>query len=174
MPPWFIEKNSGFRSSRTTRRSVTDEIATIATWVDSGAPRGNPADMPPPRRYADAAGWTIGTPDLIVSSPVMTVKATRARLAWRGRTHPDRVDRGPLRSGGRVQGGAGRRGQPTSGWADRQAISTISAFITRGCTKSTQRTASCGRPAMDSAAASISCTSWATTPRFIPPRRACC
>ena len=45
------------------RRGNRDDRA----WVDAGAPQGNPADMPPPRQYADAAGWTIGTPDLVVS-----------------------------------------------------------------------------------------------------------
>jgi hypothetical protein len=43
--------------------------------VDSGAPQGNPADMPPPRQFADSNSWSIGTPDLIVSAPLLTVKA---------------------------------------------------------------------------------------------------
>ena len=52
-----------------------DEIAKIATWADSGAPRGNPADMPPPLKFADASDMAIGTPDLIVSTPSVHVKA---------------------------------------------------------------------------------------------------
>ena len=38
-----------------------EEIATIVKWVDAGAPRGNPADMPPPRQFADSSKWQIGT-----------------------------------------------------------------------------------------------------------------
>src|SRR5207237_3346872 len=51
-----------------------DEIALIAKWADSGAPRGNPADMPPPKVYADRSVWAIGTPDLIVKSKDLFVK----------------------------------------------------------------------------------------------------
>jgi len=41
------------------------EIATIAEWVDAGAPEGNPADLPPAPKFAD--GWQIGTPDLVLT-----------------------------------------------------------------------------------------------------------
>ena len=34
-----------------------------------GAPEGNPADMPPPRQFADADKWHIGQPDMVVSMP---------------------------------------------------------------------------------------------------------
>jgi hypothetical protein len=78
MPPWFIEKNVGIQKFKDDPSLSDEEIATIARWVDSGAPRGNPADMPPPRIFADAAGWSIGTPDLVVSSPVSIVKAVAA------------------------------------------------------------------------------------------------
>ena len=75
MPPWFIEKNVGIQKFKDDISLSDQEIATIGAWVDSGAPRGNPADMPPPRQFLDANAWNIGEPDLIVSSPVMTVKA---------------------------------------------------------------------------------------------------
>jgi hypothetical protein len=86
MPPWFIEKGIGIQSFKDDPSLTDAEIADIATWVDNGAPQGNPADMPPPRRYADASGWSIGTPDLIVSSPVMTVNARAAD--WHGEVGP--------------------------------------------------------------------------------------
>ena len=75
MPPWFIEKDIGIQKFKDDISLSEEEIATIARWVDGGAQRGNPADMPPPRQFADAAGWSFGTPDLVVSSPVVTVKA---------------------------------------------------------------------------------------------------
>jgi hypothetical protein len=78
MPPWFIEKNIGIQKFKDDPSLSDAEIATIAAWVDGGAPRGNAKDMPPPRQYADAAGWTIGTPDLIVSSPAATIEAVAA------------------------------------------------------------------------------------------------
>lgn len=75
MPPWFIEKNVGIQKFKDDPSLSDEEIATIEKWVDSGSPRGNPADMPPARQYADGIGWTIGEPDIVVSSPVVTVKA---------------------------------------------------------------------------------------------------
>jgi mono/diheme cytochrome c family protein len=75
MPPWFIEKNVGIQKFKDDISLSDEEIAKIGTWVDSGAPQGNPADMPPPRQFADSNVWSIGTPDLIVSSPLITVKA---------------------------------------------------------------------------------------------------
>ncbi len=86
MPPWFIEKNIGIQRFKNDPSLSDDEIAMIANWANAGAPRGNPVDMPPPRQYADATGWTIGTPDLIVSTPVLTVKARGAD--WHGEIGP--------------------------------------------------------------------------------------
>ena len=76
MPPWFIEKNIGIQQYKGDISLTDDEIDTIARWADGGAPRGNPADMPPPLTFLDAADWAIGKPDLIVSSPTVTVKGT--------------------------------------------------------------------------------------------------
>mgnify|MGYP001465420052 CR=1 FL=1 len=78
MPPWFIEKNIGIQHFKDDVSLSDKEIATIATWADTGAPQGNPADMPAPMVWSDASKWSIGTPDLIVSSPVMTMPAVGA------------------------------------------------------------------------------------------------
>ena len=75
MPPWFIEKNIGVQKFKDDISLSDEEIAKIGAWVDSGAPQGNPADMPPPRQFADSNSWSIGEPDLIVSAPLLTVKA---------------------------------------------------------------------------------------------------
>ena len=48
MPPWFIDKTVGIQDYKDDFSLSEKEIATIAAWVDAGAPRGNPADMPPP------------------------------------------------------------------------------------------------------------------------------
>jgi hypothetical protein len=76
MPPWYIEKDVGIQQYKNDPSLSDDEILTIAKWADTGAPQGNPADMPPPRQFADANKWLIGEPDLIVKSPEVTVKAT--------------------------------------------------------------------------------------------------
>src|SRR5581483_6400562 len=46
------------------RRLTDQEIATIAQWVDAGAPEGNPADLPPPVTYSDGK-WQGGEPDFV-------------------------------------------------------------------------------------------------------------
>src|SRR5438552_12401041 len=47
MPPWYVEKNIGIQQFHNDPSLSDDEIAMIAKWADSGAPRGNPADKPP-------------------------------------------------------------------------------------------------------------------------------
>ena len=78
MPPWFIDKNIGIQYFKDDISLTDEQIATFAAWADAGAPRGTPADMPPPIEWADVNEWSLGTPDLIVSSPVMTVPAVAA------------------------------------------------------------------------------------------------
>jgi len=68
MPPWHIDKNVGVRHFKNDRSLSDEQIATIVKWVDGGALRGNPADMPPPREFEDQDKWHI-TPDLIVELP---------------------------------------------------------------------------------------------------------
>ena len=75
MPPWFIEKGVGIQAFKDDISLSEAEIETIAAWVDSGAPRGNPADLPPARVFAGADEWDIGEPDLIVDSPSITMAA---------------------------------------------------------------------------------------------------
>jgi hypothetical protein len=75
MPPWYIEKNIGIQQYKDDPSLSDEEIAKIAKWADSGAPLGNPADMPPLRHFEDANTWNIGPPDVIVSTKEITVKA---------------------------------------------------------------------------------------------------
>ena len=75
MPPWYIEKNIGIQHYKNDPSLSDEEVAKIAKWADSGAPRGNPADAPKPVVFPDGAAWHAGEPDLIVESPEITVKA---------------------------------------------------------------------------------------------------
>ncbi len=47
MPPYRYDRNVGIQHLKDDLRLSEKEIETIAKWVDSGAPQGNPADMPP-------------------------------------------------------------------------------------------------------------------------------
>src|SRR4029453_18015841 len=72
MPPWHLDRTVGEYDPDP---SLTDDqIATIAKWVDSGSPKGDPKDAPPPRTFPAADKWQFGEePDLIVTSPPITV-----------------------------------------------------------------------------------------------------
>ena len=74
MPPFHIDKSIGITKFKNDPSLTNEEIATIARWVDGGAPRGNPADMPPPREFADSGAWQF-TPDIVVKFPAYKVPA---------------------------------------------------------------------------------------------------
>jgi len=69
MPPWYIDRHVGITSFKGDPSLTDAEIAVISRWVDQGAPAGNPADMPPPRQFAEVDKWHIGKPDMVVSLP---------------------------------------------------------------------------------------------------------
>jgi Flp pilus assembly protein TadD len=72
MPPWKPEPGKG--DFQDARALAPHELASIQRWIASGAPRGDPADLPPLPRWAD--GWRLGSPDLVVRMPeVYTVPA---------------------------------------------------------------------------------------------------
>ncbi len=62
MPPWFADTKVGVHFSN--QMTLTDaEINTLVSWVDNGAPEGNPKDKPAPLTFTD--GWNI-RPDVVV------------------------------------------------------------------------------------------------------------
>jgi hypothetical protein len=76
MPPWHLDRNVGIQQFKENPSLTDEEIATIVNWVDGGAQKGNPADMPPQRQFADGSEWGIGKPDLVVRFPAYKVPAT--------------------------------------------------------------------------------------------------
>lgn len=64
MPPWDADPAIGEYINDP--RLTDEEVETIVTWVDTGARRGKPGDMPPPLEFPDEE-WSIGTPDLILT-----------------------------------------------------------------------------------------------------------
>jgi hypothetical protein len=75
MPPFHIDRTIGIQKFKNDPSLTDAEIATVVDWVAAGAPRGNPADMPPPRQFADGSEWLIGKPDLVVRFPAYKVPA---------------------------------------------------------------------------------------------------
>jgi hypothetical protein len=72
MPPWFADKSAGTFANDP---SLTDqEIATITSWADGGAPQGDLKDMPKPPQFTE--GWQLGEPDQIVELPEIQIPAT--------------------------------------------------------------------------------------------------
>jgi len=63
MPPWMPHGGPAYKGER----KLSDaDIATLARWVDAGAPEGDRAEAPAPVQYTE--GWRNGPPDLILTS----------------------------------------------------------------------------------------------------------
>jgi hypothetical protein len=75
MPPWFVEKDIGIQKFKNDPSLSDEEIEKIGKWVNAGAPRGNPANMPPSLNFDESEKWTIGEPDLVLKSKEVTVPA---------------------------------------------------------------------------------------------------
>ena len=75
MPPFYLERNIGIQHFKNDTGLSDIQVAKIAKWADTGALEGNPADLPPAIALTDTSKWTLGEPDLIVSTPEVTMKA---------------------------------------------------------------------------------------------------
>src|SRR5438874_116971 len=64
MPPW--KPVTGCGQFNAPRVLSADDIATLAKWVDNGAPEGNRAELPTPLDFS--SGWVLGDPDLVVGN----------------------------------------------------------------------------------------------------------
>ena len=62
MPPWFADPHFG--SFANDARLSASEIEVIKAWVDSGAPEGDPRDLPPAPVFIE--GWRLGKPDVVI------------------------------------------------------------------------------------------------------------
>jgi len=86
MPPWHIDRTVGIQEFKNDRSLSDEQIETIVRWIDGGAPKGDPSDMPPPKAWPDESKWNFaelfgGPPDLVVRSTPYTQKA-QANDAW--------------------------------------------------------------------------------------------
>jgi hypothetical protein len=85
MPPWHLDKTVGIQQYKNDRSLSDAEINTIVSWVEAGAPEGDPKLAPPPAKFPDPAVWQFaekfGPPDLIVKSEKYNV-APRGQDKW--------------------------------------------------------------------------------------------
>jgi len=65
MPPWHADPKYGEFTND--RRLSPGDVATIASWVDQGAPEGNAKDLQAAPKFLD--GWNIGKPDIVFYMP---------------------------------------------------------------------------------------------------------
>jgi len=65
MPPWPPEP--GYGDFKDARRLSDEQIHLLAEWVNAGAPRGDPSDLPPAPQFNN--GWQMGQPDVILRMP---------------------------------------------------------------------------------------------------------
>lgn len=76
MPPWFVEKDFGIQHFKNDPSLSDMDLAKISKWADTGAPEGNPADLPPAKDLGGNSKWTAGEPDLILKTAWINVKSS--------------------------------------------------------------------------------------------------
>lgn len=75
MPPYYIERDNGIQDYKSNPSLTEGQIAMIAEWVQNGIPRGNPQDAPEELTFEDGDVWRSGTPDIIIRSAPIVMKA---------------------------------------------------------------------------------------------------
>lgn len=91
MPPWHIDQTVGIQKFKNDMSLSEDQIAKISRWVDSGAPMGDPKDMPAAKVFPTDDTWQLakqfGKPDLIIESDPYTMPAKSQDQWWRPMTN---------------------------------------------------------------------------------------
>jgi len=88
MPPWHIDPSVGVRKFKNDMSLSEDQIDTIVRWIDSGAPMGDPKDMPAPKPLETDNEWRavkdgFGPPDLVIKSEEYVMPAQHQDMWWR-------------------------------------------------------------------------------------------
>ncbi|HKF42849.1 MAG TPA: ascorbate-dependent monooxygenase [Thermoanaerobaculia bacterium] len=65
MPPFHVD--TGCNEFKNDPSLSSSDLGTITKWVLSGAPEGDPKDLPAPLTFPST--WTLGTPDLALAMP---------------------------------------------------------------------------------------------------------
>jgi len=88
MPPWHIDPSVGVHDFKNDMSLTNAQIDTIVRWVDTGAPEGDPKDMPPPKPLITDNEWQgvrdgFGPPDLVIRSSEYTMPAKHQDVWYR-------------------------------------------------------------------------------------------
>ena len=88
MPPWHVDRSVGVQKFKNDMSLTDEQVDTIVRWVDSGAPQGDPKDLPPPKPLVTDNEWQgvrdgFGPPDLVVRSSEYTMPAQHQDVWYR-------------------------------------------------------------------------------------------
>ena len=80
MPPWHIDRTVGIQKFKNDRSLTDAELDTVVRWIDAGAPKGDPKDLPAAKEFARDDVWNLselfgGPPDLVIKSTPYTMPA---------------------------------------------------------------------------------------------------
>jgi cytochrome c5 len=96
MPPWHLDKTVGLQHYANDPSLTEEQIATIAAWVDDGAPEGDPAELPAPIQWPSGEAWELeerlGPPDVILRSAPYTVAPDGMDQWWRPTVEFEGID----------------------------------------------------------------------------------
>lgn len=86
MPPWHLDKTTGIQQYKNDTSLSDEQIATIVSWVESGSPEGDPAQLPALPTLPDGSQWQtadlLGPPDFVVKAPPYTITANAQDQWW--------------------------------------------------------------------------------------------
>jgi hypothetical protein len=88
MPPWHLDKTVGIQNFQNDMSLTDAQIATVVKWVDSGAPQGDPKDMPAAKVFPRDDEWQLAKvygrpPDMIIKSDDYTMPAVSQDQWWK-------------------------------------------------------------------------------------------
>ena len=88
MPPWHIDRTVGIQKFKNDRSLTDAELDTVVRWIDAGAPKGDPNDLPPAKEFARDDVWNLtelfgGPPDLVIKSTPYTMPALAQDHWWK-------------------------------------------------------------------------------------------
>jgi hypothetical protein len=87
MPPYHYDMDVGIQELQGDWRLSQADINTVVSWIDAGAPEGDPADLPAPISYPDLAEWRLaaqfGQPDVVIKSSPWDIPAEGQDYWWR-------------------------------------------------------------------------------------------
>jgi len=87
MPPWHIDQTVGVQKFKNDMSLSQDQIDAVVRWVDSGAPLGDPKDMPVAKQWPPDDEWQaakiLGQPDFVIKSEPYTMPAHHQDVWWR-------------------------------------------------------------------------------------------